>query len=72
MCIWVLGHYWVADYVTILGLLNEGIEIVVPLEEGAPMGTSLLMNGQWVKNFLRRSLLLYEEVNKSYFLFQDM
>jgi hypothetical protein len=72
MCIWVLGHYWVADYVTILGLLNEGIEIVVPLEEGAPMGTSLLTNGQWVKNFIRRSLLLYEEVNKSYFLFQSM
>ncbi len=72
MCIWVLGHYWVADYVTILGLLNEGIEIVVPLEEGAPMGTSLLTNGQWVKFFIIRSLLLYEEVNKSYFLFQNM
>jgi hypothetical protein len=54
------------------GVWNEGIEIVVPLEEGAPMGTSLLTNEQWVKNFLRRSLLLYEEVNKSYFLFQDM
>jgi hypothetical protein len=72
MCIWVLGYYWVADYVAILGLLNEGIEIVVPLEEGAPMGTSLLTNGQWVKFFIRRSLLLYEEVNKSYFLFQNM
>ena len=54
------------------GAWNEGIGIVVPLEEGAPMGTSLLTNGQWVKNFIRRSLLLYEKGNKSYFLFQNI